>query len=120
MFDPILGDILAIDEMIDRRAEEIAKERGIEDPVEARMEAIADSRAEQRKKTTKEIIDLFAQKRDVFMATRDLSKEEAIYDFLFSQGWDGIDMEKAKEIADKFICEEHPDGTISFKQGIQM
>jgi len=48
MFDPILGDILAIDEMIDRRAEEIAKERGIKDPIEARMEVIADARAEQK------------------------------------------------------------------------
>ena len=50
MFDPILGDILAIDEMIDRRAEEIAKERGIKDPVEARMEVIADARTEQNLK----------------------------------------------------------------------
>ena len=49
MFDPILGDILAIDEMIDRRAEEISKERGIKDPVEARMEVIADARAEEKK-----------------------------------------------------------------------
>ena len=110
MRDPILGDILAMDEMIDRKAEQISKERGIKDPVEARMEVIAYARSGNG------IIDLLARKRDEIIDARIRAKEEAAHNFLVSQGWDGVDMEKAKEIADKFICEEHPDGAITFRE----
>lgn len=110
MRDPILGAILAQDEMIDRKAEQISKERGIKDPVEARIEAIAYARSGNG------IIDLLARKRDEIIDARIRAKEEAAHNFLVSQGWDGVDTEKAKEIADKFICEEHPDGTITFRE----
>ena len=110
MRDPILGDILAMDEMIDRKAEQISKERGIKDPVEARIEAIAYARSGNG------IIDLLARKRDEIIDARIRAKEEAAHNFLVSQGWDGVNMEKAKEIADKFICEEHPDGAITFRE----
>lgn len=110
MRDPILGAILAQDEMIDRKAEQISKERGIKDPVEARIEAIAYARSGNG------IIDLLARKRDEIIDARIRAKEEAAHNFLVSQGWDGVDTEKAKEIAGKFICEEHPDGTITFRE----
>lgn len=58
MFDPILGDILAMDEMIDRKAEKIAKERGIKDPIEARMEAIADTGKRKTMNSFKEVKDI--------------------------------------------------------------
>lgn len=64
----------------------------------------------------KEIIDLLARKRDEIIDARIRAKEGAAHNFLVSQGWDGVDTEKAKEIADKFICEEHPDGTITFRE----
>ena len=111
MRDPILGAILVQDEMIDRMAEQISKERGIKDPAEARrIKAIAYARSGNG------IIDLLARKRDEIIDARIRAKEEAAHNFLVSQGWDGVDTEKAKEIADKFICEEHPDGAITFRE----
>lgn len=64
----------------------------------------------------KELIDLFKHQRDKIIEARNRVRDEAAHSFLVSQGWDGADMEKAKEMADKFICEENPDGTISFRK----
>ena len=93
MRDPILGAILVQDEMIDRMAEQISKERGIKDPAEARrIKAIAYARSGNG------IIDLLARKRDEIIDARIRAKEEAAHNFLVSQGWDGVDTEKAKSI----------------------
>ena len=65
---------------------------------------------------TEEIIETLDWIREEVISARASAKEAKVRDFLLSKGWNGTDVEKAKEIADGYVCEEFSDGTITFRE----